>query len=434
MSGCMEELKKEKKMRQELQEAIVRREFDHSYLLIQMKSLQTEAYPFLMITKNDIPGFLNCRIRYIDEIPYYSYDISAKKPLTQEYQNKKLYFEDIKELFYHLFDVLKKADEFLLDKEDFLLIPEYIYRELETEELYCLYLPRNEKDSENEEVRYRELADFLLDKADHKDEHAINCVYQFYKMSKESYFSFEAFLGFLNKEELMLQSEKKRLEEKKNIVDRQDVEMETDVGELEPQENFPQKKEKKLGNWLIPVILGGIGLVLNAMYLFIPYLRYFALYLLLPGICFVVTAVIFSIKNLYVLYQNRQESEWVLPIEPVTVEEYFDDVLDNETVYFEDELCYHLKWKEGHFSKEFYLRELPVTVGKMKGSVGLYIEDASVSRLHACFKEQGKDIILQDLDSTNGTYINGKRLAPGEVKVVNRGDEIQFGKIIVNVV
>ena len=163
-------------------------------------------------------------------------------------------------------------------------------------------------------------------------------------------------------------------------------------------------------------------------------MRYFALYFLLPGISFIVTAILFFIRNIYVLYQKRQESEWIPPIEPVTVEEYFDDVLDNETVYFENELCYHLKWKEGHFSKEFYLKEFPVTVGKMKGSVGLCIEDASVSRLHACFKEQGKDIILQDLDSTNGTYINGKRLAPGEEMVVNRSDEIQFGKIIVNVV
>ena len=421
-------------MRQELQEAIIRREFDHSFLFIKMKSLQTEAYPFMMITKNDIPGLLNCRIRYIEEVPYYSYDISSKKPLTQEYQNKKLYFEDVKELFYKLFEILRKADEFLLDKEGFLLVPEYIYKGLETEDLFCLYLPCQENGEDNEKERYRELADFLLDKADHKDEHAVNCVYQFYKMSKEVYFSFEAFLGFLNKEELMLQSEKKRLEERKNIEERKEVGLEEVDTELDLQENFLQIKERRKCNWLIPMILGLLGLVLSALYLFIPYLRYFALFFLLPGITLIVISLLFFIRNVYVLYQKRQESEWIAPIEPVTVEEYFDDVLDNETVYFENDLYYHLKWKEGHFSKEFYLKELPVTVGKMKGSVGLCIEDASVSRLHACFKEQGKGIILQDLDSTNGTYINGKRLAPGEEMVVNRSDEIQFGKIIVNVV
>ena len=115
-------------------------------------------------------------------------------------------------------------------------------------------------------------------------------------------------------------------------------------------------------------------------------------------------------------------------------EEYFDDMLDNETVFFENEICYHLKWKEGHFSKEFSLKDLPVTVGKMKGSVGICIEDASISRLHACFKEQGKEIVLQDLDSTNGTFVNGQRLLAGEESIIKRGDEIQFGKIIVNVV
>ena len=41
---------------------------------------------------------------------------------------------------------------------------------------------------------------------------------------------------------------------------------------------------------------------------------------------------------------------------------------------------------------------------------------------------------MQDLDSTNGTFVNGRRLASGEEVVIKRNDEIQFGKIIVNVV
>ena len=61
------------------EEVIIKREFDHSYLLIRMESAQTESYPFLMITQNDIPGLLTCRLRYIEDIPYYSYDISSKR-------------------------------------------------------------------------------------------------------------------------------------------------------------------------------------------------------------------------------------------------------------------------------------------------------------------------------------------------------------------
>ena len=62
------------------------------------------------------------------------------------------------------------------------------------------------------------------------------------------------------------------------------------------------------------------------------------------------------------------------------------------------------------------------------------IEDASISRLHASIKEHGNAVFLQDLDSTNGTFVNGRRLASREEVVIKRNDEIQFGKIVVNVV
>ncbi len=426
-------------MKQSIQEAVVRREFDHSYLLIKAEISQIESYPFLMITQNNITGLLTCRLRYMEDIAYYSYDITSKKPLVQEYLERKLHFEEIRELFYHISAILKGAEEFLLEKEGFLLSPDYIYKDLETEEVFCLYLPDIEEDKEEERGRYRELADFLLDKVDHKDEHGVNCVYQFYKMSKESYFSFDAFLGFIEKEEVMFQAEKRKSDERKQAEGNGYIGLESKGDESEISQEMilketKMKESRSKTGWMSVIVLTSIGALLILLYLFVPYLRYFALYLLLPGISLMVAALIFATRNLYGIYQSRKESDWILPTEEVTVEEYFDDILDNETVYFEEEFSYHLKWREGHFSKEFYLKEFPVTVGKMKGSVGLYIEDASVSRLHACFKEQGKDVVLQDLDSTNGTYVNGKQLAPGEVRVINRSDEIQFGKIIVNVV
>lgn len=422
-------------MGQAIEEAVVKREFDHSYLLIRADEVQMDSYSFFMITQNDIFGLLSCRIRYMEDIPYFSYDISSKKSLRQEYQDRKLHFQDVKDLFYNLYVILHSTEEFLLDKEGFLFIPEHIYKDLESEDIFCLYLPNHEK--KKEEIPYRELADFLLDRTDHKDEHAVNCVYQFYKMSKEPYFSFEAFVGFLEKEELLFQAEKKRQTEKKNMEkeeyhsDRETFYQEEENDVLAVKDRM--KTEKKTHFiWLPSFIMAAAGLLLMGLYWFVPYFRYFALYLLIPGICLLLIALLLGIRNGYVFYKKKEEPEWEMLSEPVTVEDYFD--VDNETVYFEDEVLYQVKWKEGHFSKEFILKEFPVTVGKMKGSVALYIEDASVSRLHACFKEREKDIVLQDLDSTNGTYVNGKKLEAGETQVIRRGDEIQFGKMIVNVV
>jgi S1-C subfamily serine protease len=52
--------------------------------------------------------------------------------------------------------------------------------------------------------------------------------------------------------------------------------------------------------------------------------------------------------------------------------------------------------------------------------------DLDVSSRHATVLLQGEIFILRDLGSTNGTFVNGKRLAADHV--IAHGDEIQFGK------
>lgn len=423
-------------MGQILEGIVIKKEFDHSYLLIKADSAGMESYPFFMISRNSIHGLLPCRIRYVEDVPYYSYDISSKKTLEQEYQDKKLDFEQIKELFYEITDIIKGSEAYLLETDGFVWYPEHIYKDLETEKIFCLYLPLGDKEREAETEKYRKLADFFLDKIDHKDEHGINCVYQFYKMSKESFFVLESFLGFIEKEETMLQAEKKKSVDRYTEAENSSYKTHNDYEETESSEEKEVGKTSlhTKGNWLPVLITVFLGAILIVLYLFVPYLRNFALYLLLPGMMFMIVGMIFAGKNIYDIYQDKKEAEWEMPTEKVTVEEYFDDGMDSETVYFEEELCFQLKWKEGHFSREYYLRELPVTVGKIKEKAEVCIEDDSVSRLHACFIERGREILLQDLDSTNGTFVNGQRLAPGELKIINRGNEIQFGKIIVNVV
>ena len=52
-----------------------------------------------------------------------------------------------------------------------------------------------------------------------------------------------------------------------------------------------------------------------------------------------------------------------------------------------------------------------------------------VSRLHAVIKREGQRVIVMDLGSSNGTYVNGKRLNPNVEQVVKHGDVITLGKL-----
>ena len=57
----------------------------------------------------------------------------------------------------------------------------------------------------------------------------------------------------------------------------------------------------------------------------------------------------------------------------------------------------------------------------------------SVSRRHARIIKRDCEIVLEDLGSINGTFINGKKLAPFLPVALNSGDKLHFGKVSLEV-
>lgn len=55
--------------------------------------------------------------------------------------------------------------------------------------------------------------------------------------------------------------------------------------------------------------------------------------------------------------------------------------------------------------------------------------DNGVSRKHAVIHRMGADYTVEDLGSTNGTYINKKKIQPHAPQAIKPGDEIRFGKL-----
>ncbi len=55
--------------------------------------------------------------------------------------------------------------------------------------------------------------------------------------------------------------------------------------------------------------------------------------------------------------------------------------------------------------------------------------EQGVSRSHAVIRRGEDTLTLIDLDSTNGTYLNGQRLLPHQPRVLRDGDEIRLGRL-----
>lgn len=69
-----------------------------------------------------------------------------------------------------------------------------------------------------------------------------------------------------------------------------------------------------------------------------------------------------------------------------------------------------------------------ITIGR-DSTNGITINDAEISRRHARLTFQGGKYILEDLGSTNGTFVNGQRLAGP--RVLKSGEVVSFGEQIV---
>jgi pSer/pThr/pTyr-binding forkhead associated (FHA) protein len=87
--------------------------------------------------------------------------------------------------------------------------------------------------------------------------------------------------------------------------------------------------------------------------------------------------------------------------------------------------------------KQFMLSEVEAQIGRWDADGGVFPDvdldtddpEAKVSRRHARITLSNGQYFLEDLGSTNGTFINrGKRLPPGQRHALCDGDEIIVGK------
>lgn len=56
-------------------------------------------------------------------------------------------------------------------------------------------------------------------------------------------------------------------------------------------------------------------------------------------------------------------------------------------------------------------------------------EEYGVSRMHAKIYAQGSQYLIEDLNSTNATYLNRQKLAAKTPTPIKDGDEVRFGKV-----
>jgi len=88
-------------------------------------------------------------------------------------------------------------------------------------------------------------------------------------------------------------------------------------------------------------------------------------------------------------------------------------------------MAFRLRFFGGEHDGETYLVDPKrgVTLGRSPTN-NIYVRDRNVSRVHAQIRIEKGECIITDLQSTNGTYVGGRRITEERVQP---GDEVRIG-------
>jgi DNA-binding winged helix-turn-helix (wHTH) protein len=81
-----------------------------------------------------------------------------------------------------------------------------------------------------------------------------------------------------------------------------------------------------------------------------------------------------------------------------------------------------------HGGRTIELKTFPFTVGRSR-DCDFVLDSSEISRLHARLSSDHLNVILEDLGSTNGTFVNGRRLDTGEEYRLRAGDVVRFATV-----
>ncbi len=151
----------------------IKKELNRSYFVIEEKESLMQTYCMKMITENRIPGLLPAEARHVDDRVRLYYDISGLMNLKGMYSEASLTYEAICSFLHRMIFCLEMAEEYLLDKECFLLHPDLIFYKGE-EILFC-YFPAFSQDLE---TSFRSLMEWMLARVDYDDTDAVRLIYR----------------------------------------------------------------------------------------------------------------------------------------------------------------------------------------------------------------------------------------------------------------
>ena len=460
---------------------------NRNYMVLKPGPGKNEEYTVRMLTENRIPGFLSFREKQVDGERWFYYDVTSRQPLGRILEHRNLRGKELERLAADLLFSLKQTERYLLDEKSMDLTPEMIYVDPDSFQCSFCLVPGGRWDFSQ---GFRELSQYLLDHVDHRDGEAVVLAFAIFRESRKENFGLEEIGKCLEKARAESEAGKNGEAEEKEVSrnrtggqtgteeeKRQDPwKMDTENGERGSGEWMKERKTEKSSSRVCGSDHGKVGerdRVLKTAAVAAGILM-----AVLPA----AAAALFGIHGLFQYKWILGAAEMILLAVEVFLlsgakagtgkgkagsrrqEERGPEGEDREKtepweVYFrEDEAdagrissrpaAEQREEKEEEFQTvllaarplemegrkltafsgnlEIPLTYFPFLIGKSREMADFCLNEPGVSRLQGKIEEKDGAYTITDLNSTNGTKVNGTLLEANETCSLESGSEVEI--------
>ena len=438
------------------------------YMVIEKETMETDMdIDIKMLQNNHIEPLLPVKIRHIDNRSLYYYDVTSRQQFSKIYEYRKLSRKNVDNILYSLNEMVDAVNEYMLNLNCIILKTECIYVDVSKDKLYFAY--GNEQEDSSFQQGLKRLFDYVIEHFDHgAGDTDVLYIYNLYQKIVRGEYDASNLKALAETDSLSCDSDisKEKIENDENVLDFIPME------EVEEQEEVENKKVFLLFNiarvCLGVVMVAAIGRMLAPSYVPVPVSDTGALIIIIS--CAALIAVISRIpkslftrietkkvmepfrydkKDRYEGCDNDRNDDSHINSGYKDVNDYYktsnagydkDGDDDNENYdgntmllsdYFNNkkDKTVKLLYKGNDGFPDIEVSQFPWIIGSMEKNCNTVLKSKLVSHIHACITRDNGEYYVEDLNSTNGTYVNGERLIMNSRRELNNHDEITLAAV-----
>lgn len=440
-----------------------------NYMVMNYEEPWEINYQNNLFQYHKVPYFLQYELREINEVYSVYYRLIYRTTIQAVEGHLPFTLKRLMNMAASIIGVMETVEEYLLEQNGILWRTDCIFLEADTGKLQFCYCPVAGEDTGT----IKEFLTEIIQLVDKKDEEAVLFILRFYDLITEPDCTLEVLQEFRKNQiegkdqiEGMVQGFQKEQTENPAAGNHSLAEYNGDA-QLEEKGGAGERIVRGM-----LILVAGINLILIFCLLLniltYHYMRY--LFISMGALIFFTIIYMHVTKEespdeiMKEYFENREPEEWQKAENAFHHREKKDDnrkqkdtlnvtekkipdntlqtgqwgetsvlsavSMENKDKVIAEETQGHLyleSFEKGKYPP-IYIGNKSVVLGCMAEGCNYILQDRGISRMHAKIMEKADGVYLLDLNSTNGTYLNGEIIKSGEDYKLEEGDMVAFAK------